>query len=230
MPLTWSTSVCCTAVQAYQSAAHRRCLVGLGSFVCTFTYMYIWVYTGEIGTKRLREKYLQAVLRQDIAYFDNVGAGEVATRIQTDTRASPSHLLYGSVLTAATDLVQLGTSEKVPVVVSYIAAFFTGMILAYVRSWRLALALTSMIPCIGITGAVMNKFVASYKQYVYSSDARYTGSPANAFTGLLSKLSPLREVSPRRSFPPSVPRRRLAPKRSSRTSTMSRSIGLALPV
>lgn len=50
--------------------------------------MYVWVYTGEIGTKRLRERYLQAILRQDIAYFDNVGAGEVATRIQTDTRKS----------------------------------------------------------------------------------------------------------------------------------------------
>ena len=63
--------------------------------------------------------------------------------------------------------MQLGTSEKVPMVVSYIAAFFTGMILAYVRSWRLALALTSMIPCIGITGAVMNKFVAAYKTCVW---------------------------------------------------------------
>ncbi len=49
--------------------------------------MYTWVYTGEANAKRLRERYLQAVLRQDIAYFDNVGAGEVATRIQTDTRA-----------------------------------------------------------------------------------------------------------------------------------------------
>lgn len=48
--------------------------------------MYIWVYTGEISAKRLREAYLRAVLRQDIAFFDNVGAGEVATRIQTDTR------------------------------------------------------------------------------------------------------------------------------------------------
>ena len=54
--------------------------------VATFVYMYTWVYTGEVNAKRLREKYLQAVLRQDIAYFDNVGAGEVATRIQTDTR------------------------------------------------------------------------------------------------------------------------------------------------
>ena len=63
--------------------------IGIGSLCCTFIYMYIWVYTGEVNAKRLRERYLQAVLRQDIAYFDNVGAGEVATRIQTDTRKRP---------------------------------------------------------------------------------------------------------------------------------------------
>jgi ATP-binding cassette subfamily B (MDR/TAP) protein 1 len=51
--------------------------------------MYIWVHTGEVTTKRLRERYLRAILRQDIAFFDNVGAGEVATRIQTDTRRFP---------------------------------------------------------------------------------------------------------------------------------------------
>lgn len=48
--------------------------------------MYIWTYTGEVNAKRIREHYLEAVLRQDIQFFDNVGAGEVATRIQTDTR------------------------------------------------------------------------------------------------------------------------------------------------
>lgn len=55
-------------------------------FACTYCYMYIWVYTGEVNAKRIRERYLKAILRQDIAYFDNVGAGEVATRIQTDCR------------------------------------------------------------------------------------------------------------------------------------------------
>ena len=60
--------------------------------VCTYLYMYIWVYTGEVNAKRIRERYLQAVLRQDIAFFDNVGAGEVATRIQTDTRSSLRYL------------------------------------------------------------------------------------------------------------------------------------------
>jgi len=48
--------------------------------------MCLWGYTAEASAKRLRENYLRAVLRQDIAFFDNVGAGEVATRIQTDTR------------------------------------------------------------------------------------------------------------------------------------------------
>jgi ATP-binding cassette, subfamily B (MDR/TAP), member 1 len=60
--------------------------IGLGMFLAVFIYMYAWIYTGEVTSKRIRENYLQAILRQDIAFFDNVGAGEIATRIQTDTR------------------------------------------------------------------------------------------------------------------------------------------------
>ena len=60
--------------------------VGFGIFVSTFTYSYLFVYTSELIIKRVRERYLRALLRQDVAFFDKVGAGEVATRIQTDTR------------------------------------------------------------------------------------------------------------------------------------------------
>ena len=59
-------------------------------------YMSIWIYTGEVNAKRIREHYLQAVLCQDIAFFDNVGAGEVATRIQTNTHASIRYLFMMS--------------------------------------------------------------------------------------------------------------------------------------
>ncbi|KIY44784.1 multidrug resistance protein 1 [Fistulina hepatica ATCC 64428] len=121
--------------------------IGVGMMVCTYVYMLTWVYTAEVNAKRIREKYLYATLRQDIAYFDNVGPGEIATRIQTDTH-----------------LVQQGTSEKVALAVSYVAAFICGFILAYVRNWRLALAMSSILPCIGITGAVMNRFISRYMQ------------------------------------------------------------------
>ncbi|KIO12002.1 hypothetical protein M404DRAFT_994061 [Pisolithus tinctorius Marx 270] len=121
--------------------------IGVAMAVCTWVYMYLWIYTGEVNAKRIREKYLQAVLRQDIAYFDHIGAGEVATRIQTDTH-----------------LVQQGMSEKVAIVVSFLSAFFVGYILAYTQTWRLALAMSSILPCMGVTGAFMNIFIAKYAQ------------------------------------------------------------------
>ncbi|KAG8955981.1 GTPase-activating protein [Tulasnella sp. 424] len=128
--------------------------LGIGMFLVTYAYMWIWTYTGEVNSKRIRERYLRAVLRQDIAFFDTLGAGEVATRIQTDTH-----------------LIQQGISEKVALIVSFIAAFATGFILAYIKSWRLALALSSILPCIVITGGVMQKFEGKYRTLALNSIA-----------------------------------------------------------
>ncbi|KAG8805530.1 GTPase-activating protein, partial [Serendipita sp. 399] len=120
--------------------------IGLAMFLCTYGYMVIWTRTSETAAKRIRENYLRAILRQDIAFFDDIGPGEVATRIQTDTH-----------------LVHLGISEKVPMACSFLGAFFTGFILAYIRSWKLALACSSILPCIAITGALLNTFSSKLK-------------------------------------------------------------------
>ncbi|KAG8983190.1 GTPase-activating protein, partial [Tulasnella sp. 427] len=122
-------------------------VMGIGLYAVTHTYMLIWTYTGEVNSKRIRERYLHAVLRQDIAFFDKLGAGEVTTRIQTDTH-----------------LVQQGISEKIPLIIMAIAAFVAGFALAYARSWRLALALTSIVPCIVLTGGALTAFETKYKE------------------------------------------------------------------
>ena len=49
-----------------------------------FITMAGFSYTGERMTQKIREAYLRAVLRQNIAFFDSVGAGEVATRVTAD--------------------------------------------------------------------------------------------------------------------------------------------------
>ncbi|KAF7979346.1 hypothetical protein HWV62_42775 [Athelia sp. TMB] len=122
-------------------------VIGIGMGFATWLYMAVWTYTGEVNAKRLRERYLRAVLRQEIAYFDKVGAGEVATRIQSDTH-----------------LVQQGTSEKVGMAIEQLSSFATGFIVAYVRSWRLALALTAILPCIVIVGTVMTILMSRWIQ------------------------------------------------------------------
>lgn len=86
-------------------------LIGIGMFVCTYTFMNIWVYTGEVNAKRIRERYLKAILRQDIAFFDNVGPGEVATRIQTDTRMCSFSMLLG--VFRLTDVIRSGSTRSI---------------------------------------------------------------------------------------------------------------------
>ncbi|WVQ86009.1 hypothetical protein IAT38_008177 [Cryptococcus sp. DSM 104549] len=119
--------------------------IGVGMFLATWVYMTIWNVTGELNAKRVRENYLAAVLRQEIAYFDDLGAGEVATRIQNDCH-----------------LVQEGTSEKVALVVQYFGTFCCGFALAFARSPRLAGALFSIFPVIIISGTVMMTFMTKH--------------------------------------------------------------------
>lgn len=130
----------------------------------------VWVYTGEINAKRIRERYLQSVLRQDIAFFDKIGAGEVATRIETDCRkcslsGGPGDITF----ILFVDLVQQGISDKVPLMAYSVASVITGFTLAYAKSWRLALAISVMVPCVVISGHVMHKVVSKYMQYVSDS-------------------------------------------------------------
>ena len=135
-------------------------------FVCIYIYMNVWVYTSEATAKRIREHYLRAVLRQDIAFFDKVGAGEVTTRIQTDTRTwfrqFLSHIEVQT--TFIPDLVQQALSEKVPLVVGFFSTFVTGYVLAYIKNWRLALAMSFIIPSSALSGGLMNKFTIKYAQ------------------------------------------------------------------
>jgi ATP-binding cassette subfamily B (MDR/TAP) protein 1 len=131
----------------------------------------------------LQERYLQAVLCQDIVFFDNVGAGEVAIRIQTDTcefgcnvynlldciyicRSRPARHLWES---CYGNKLSFSIRNRYTYVfwVSFVVSKISwslGYILAYIRSWRLALAMTSILPCVVAVGGVMNKFISRYMQ------------------------------------------------------------------
>lgn len=41
--------------------------IGIGMFLATWLYMFIWNVTGELNSKRIREHYLAAVLRQEVS-------------------------------------------------------------------------------------------------------------------------------------------------------------------
>ncbi|KAL2912416.1 hypothetical protein HK105_208119 [Polyrhizophydium stewartii] len=111
--------------------------IAIGSFAATYIYMSSFVLTSERQTHAVREQYLRAVIRQNIGWFDNVGAGEVATRITTDTL-----------------LIQDGIGEKLPLVMNQIALFISGFVIAFTKSWRLTLVMLAVVPLLVGGGAV----------------------------------------------------------------------------
>jgi len=83
-------------------------------------------YTGEQITKKIRELYLRAIFRQNIAFFDFLGSGEITTRISSDMV-----------------LVQDGVGQKVSLFISGTSMFFSALIVGFVRSWKLTLIMLS---------------------------------------------------------------------------------------
>jgi ATP-binding cassette subfamily B (MDR/TAP) protein 1 len=57
--------------------------LGIASLVTVYVSVVGFTYTGEKITQQIRELYLRAIFRQNIAFFDFLGSGEVTTRISS---------------------------------------------------------------------------------------------------------------------------------------------------
>jgi ABC transporter transmembrane region len=88
--------------------------------------------------------YLQAVLRQNIAFFDRLGAGEVTNRISHDV-----------------DLIQDGISDKISITAQAAGTFFSGFIIAFTRSWKFTLVLSCILPTMVLIFGFGGKAVAT---------------------------------------------------------------------
>ena len=117
--------------------------IAIGVAGTTYIYTCCFIISGENMSRRIREEYLKAIMRQNIAYFDKLGAGEVTTRITSDT-----------------NLIQDGISEKVGLALSAAATFVSAFTIAFIKDWRLTLILSSILPAMfGSMG-----FISTYLQ------------------------------------------------------------------
>lgn len=129
--------------------------LGIGTFAATYVATVGYSYVGENITGKIRRRYMQSCLRQNIAFFDNVGAGEITTRITSDM-----------------SLIQDGISEKVSQTISAIATFVAAFAIGFANSWKLTLILScilfawmaNMILCSKAMLGNMNKSLTSYAE------------------------------------------------------------------
>uniref|UniRef100_A0A7N0T683 Uncharacterized protein n=1 Tax=Kalanchoe fedtschenkoi TaxID=63787 RepID=A0A7N0T683_KALFE len=125
--------------------------VACGSFVACFLEGFCWARTGERQAARLRARYLKAVLRQDVTYFDL----HVASTSQVITSVSNDSLVIQDVL-----------SEKVPNFLMNTAAFVGSYMVAFLLLWRLAIVAFPFIILLVIPGLIYGRTLMGLAQKI----------------------------------------------------------------
>ena len=126
--------------------------LAIGSFCATYISTVGFIYTGEHISAKMRQHYLESCLRQNIGYFDKLGAGEVTTKITADATK-----------------IQDGISEKVGLFISSIATFLTGFIIGFIKSWKLTLILSATLVALTLNTSVATQFIVKYSVPMMSS-------------------------------------------------------------
>ncbi|KAI9011907.1 putative ABC transporter protein [Phycomyces nitens] len=103
--------------------------IGTGTLVAAYIARACWTITGENQTRRIRQRYMHAVLRQDMSWFDRSEDGSLTTRLVSDTQ-----------------LVQDGISEKFGDLITGVAQFVCGIVVAFVKGWQLAVIILATLP------------------------------------------------------------------------------------
>ncbi|KAF8691347.1 hypothetical protein HU200_040478 [Digitaria exilis] len=112
--------------------AKNLLFLATANWFAAFLEGYCWTRTAERQASRMRSRYLRAVLRQDVEYFDlNAGSttSEVIASVSNDSLA-----------------VQDALSEKIPNFIMNVTMFLGCYAVAFALVWRLALvALPSLL-------------------------------------------------------------------------------------
>ncbi|KAI0527901.1 ABC transporter [Xylaria bambusicola] len=119
--------------------------LAIGEFVGVYISTVGFIYTGEHISAKIREHYLESCMRQNIGFFDKIGAGEVTTRITADT-----------------NLVQEGISEKVSLTLTAVATFLSAFVIGFVFYWKLTLILTSVVFALLLVMGTSSFFIVKY--------------------------------------------------------------------
>ncbi|KAK7382939.1 hypothetical protein VNO78_28603 [Psophocarpus tetragonolobus] len=117
---------------------HALYLVYLGGVVLVSAWMGVafWMQTGERQTARLRLKYLQAVLKKDINFFDN--------------EARDANIIFH--ISSDTILVQDAIGDKTGHAIRYLSQFIVGFAIGFTSVWQLTLLTLAVVPLIAVAG------------------------------------------------------------------------------
>ncbi|KAK1381545.1 putative multidrug resistance protein [Heracleum sosnowskyi] len=125
--------------------------------VCAFVEGVCWTRTAERQASRMRMEYLRSVLRQEVGFFDNKDASSTTFNV-VSTMSTDAHLIQ--------DVI----AEKIPNFLAQLTTLVSGILVAFLLSWRLALAclpfvIGFVVPGVGFRKLMMNLAMEGREAY-----------------------------------------------------------------
>lgn len=117
-------------------------LVGIGVIIWVFSYIYyafLLMFSERVGFK-LRVAYFRAILRQDIAWFDQINPSELSAKMPKEIMA-----------------IQRALGEKMGTILLSMFMCFSGVFFAFFKGWKFSLVLLVLFPIISIGTFIFTK-------------------------------------------------------------------------
>eukprot|EP01117_Protostelium_nocturnum_P020653 TRINITY_DN93_c0_g1_i5.p1 TRINITY_DN93_c0_g1~~TRINITY_DN93_c0_g1_i5.p1 ORF type:complete len:618 (-),score=269.32 TRINITY_DN93_c0_g1_i5:186-2039(-) len=142
-------------------------IIGAAMLFGGYIAQMLWVLSGENQARKIRQLYVHSILRQDMGWFDMAEEGSLNTRLANDTQ-----------------LIQEAISEKAGATIQGLAQFVTGLIIAFIKGWKLALVILGTIPIMAIVGGIMMTFVTKFMTGGQTAYAEAGGIAEQAIGGI----------------------------------------------
>ncbi|RWS02634.1 multidrug resistance protein 1-like protein, partial [Dinothrombium tinctorium] len=116
------------------------CGIAIGMFFISYLMVLCFGLSAKNQTQRIRLKFFESVLRQDMSWFDTKGSKDFASKVTTD-------LLK----------IETGIGEKIGLCVFFISSSLSSIGVAFYYGWKLTLVLLAIAPVIAITNGITAK-------------------------------------------------------------------------
>ncbi|OUM68098.1 hypothetical protein PIROE2DRAFT_4233 [Piromyces sp. E2] len=147
-------------------------LVALLSFVSSFLMDSMLTVSAFRQITRIRSLTFKSIVKQEISWHEETSPGELASRIISDTI-----------------LIEQGISLRLGMVLQSFVTFIACFILAYDNGWKLALAMSSIIPVLLILMGILVVILKKYTKKTQDAYAELGGIAQEAFSQIRTIVS-----------------------------------------
>uniref|UniRef100_A0A674I7H9 ATP-binding cassette sub-family B member 5 n=1 Tax=Terrapene triunguis TaxID=2587831 RepID=A0A674I7H9_9SAUR len=116
----------------------------LFSTALVFGYLQIsfWVLAAARQTKKIRKTFFHAILGQELSWFDTSNSGELNTRLTEDINK-----------------INDGIGDKVAQLFQNMSTFTVGIVIGFLKGWKLTLVILSTSPLVVLSAAFCSKMI-----------------------------------------------------------------------